>query len=109
MVHISGQEREPALDELGFEGVHPVRQRRGQRTRDRLLDAGQRLIARRSVDALSVADIARAANCSVGSFYLRFRDKDAFFRALIAQYLAEGRAATLALYTNHDGDRLIHA
>ena len=109
MVHISGQERERPLDELGFEGVHPVRQRRGQRTRDRLLNAGQRLIARHSVDALSVADIARAAGCSVGSFYLRFRDKDAFFRALIAQYLAEGRAATLALYTNHDGDRLIHA
>ncbi len=50
-----------------------------------------------------------AANCSVGSFYLRFRDKDAFFGALIAQYLAEGRNATLALYTNYNGDGLVHA
>lgn len=108
MVHISGQGQDAAPDEFGFEGVHPVRQTRGRRTRDRLLNAGQKLIARHSVDALSVADIARAANCSVGSFYLRFRDKDAFFRTLIAQYLAEGRDATLALYPNHDGDRLIH-
>ncbi len=109
MVHISGQAQDAALDEPGFEGVYPVRQTRGRRTRDRLLNAGQKLIARHSVDALSVADIARGANCSVGSFYLRFRDKDAFFRALIAQYLSEGRAATLALYTNHDHDGLIHA
>jgi AcrR family transcriptional regulator len=109
MVHISGQERETSLNELGFDGVHPVRQTRGRRTRDRLLNAGQKLIARHSVDALSVADITRAANCSVGSFYLRFRDKDAFVRALIAQYLAEGRAATLALYSDHTGDPLIQA
>lgn len=109
MVHISGQAQDATPDEPGFEGVHPVRQTRGRRTRDRLLNAGQKLIAKHSVDALSVADLARAANCSVGSFYLRFRDKDAFFRALIAQYLSEGRAATLALYTNHDRDGLIHA
>src|SRR3974390_3467406 len=109
MVHISGQEREATLDELGFEGVHPVRQTRGRRTRDRLLNAGQKLIAKHAVDALSVADIARAANCSVGSFYLRFRDKDAFVLALIAQYLSDGRAATLALYANNDGDPLVHA
>ena len=109
MVHISGQAQDIIPDEPGFEGVHPVRQTRGRRTRDRLLSAGQRLIARRSFDALSVADLARAANCSVGSFYLRFRDKDAFFRALLAQYLSEGSAATLALYTTHDRDDLIHA
>lgn len=109
MVHISGQGQDTALEELGCDGVHPVRQTRGRRTRDGLLSAGQRLIAKRSIDALAVADIARAADCSVGAFYQRFRDKTAFFRALIAQYLAEGRAATLALYINHDGDRLIHA
>jgi AcrR family transcriptional regulator len=109
MVHISGQGRDNAANEPGFEGVHPVRQTRGRRTRDRLLSAGQKLIARHAIDALAVADIARAANCSVGSFYLRFRDKEAFVRALISQYLSEGRTATLALYETHDDDRLIHA
>jgi len=104
MVHISGQDAQ----EFGLDGVHPVRQTRGRRTRDRLLNAGQKLIAKHSIDALSVADIARAANCSVGAFYQRFRDKNAFFRALIAHYLAAGRAATLALYANENDDRLIH-
>jgi AcrR family transcriptional regulator len=109
MVHISGQEQDAALEALGFDSVHPVRQMRGRRTRDGLLNAGQRLIANHSIDALAVADIARAADCSVGAFYQRFRDKTAFFRALVAQYLAEGRAATQTLYVRHDGDQLIHA
>jgi AcrR family transcriptional regulator len=109
MVHISGQEQDAALEALGFDGVHPVRQTRGRRTRDALLNAGQKLVAKHSIDALTVADIARGADCSVGAFYQRFRDKTAFFRALVAQYLAEGRDATLALYVHHDGDPLIHA
>jgi AcrR family transcriptional regulator len=107
MVHIFGQAS--LADDCGLDGVRPVKQLRARRSRDRLLDAGQRLVAERPFDALSVADIARAAECSVGSFYLRFRDKDAFLRALIAQYLAEGRVETLELVAKHDDDRLIGA
>jgi AcrR family transcriptional regulator len=107
MVHILGQAT--LADDCGLDGVRPVKQLRGRRSRDRLLDAGQKLVAKRPFDALSVADIARAAQCSVGAFYLRFRDKDAFFRALIAQYLAESRAETLALFSRHRDDRLIGA
>jgi AcrR family transcriptional regulator len=101
--------KSPQTDDYGLDGVRPVKQLRGQRSRDRLLDAGQRLVARRPFDALTVADIARAAGSSVGAFYLRFRDKDAFFRALIAQYVAEGRAETLELYASFADDRLIGA
>jgi AcrR family transcriptional regulator len=105
MVHISGQ----AAPDGDIDGVRPVKQQRGKRTRDRLLAAGQKLIRGRAFEALSVADIARAADCSVGAFYLRFSDKEAFFRALIAQYVAEGRAATLAAFATYDDDRLIAA
>lgn len=102
MVHILGQDHWP-------EGVLPVRQRRGEATRDRLLAAGARLVAERDIDALSVAEIAAAADCSVGSFYQRFRDKDAFFRTLIARYLAEGLAGNEAIFVAHagDGDRMV--
>jgi AcrR family transcriptional regulator len=107
MVHILGQ---VALgDDIGIAGVRPVKQPRGRRTRDRLLNAGQKLIRERAFETLSVADIARAAECSVGAFYLRFSDKEAFFGAMIAQYLAEGRAATLAIFASYDDDRLITA
>jgi AcrR family transcriptional regulator len=101
--------KSPTADDCALDGVRPVKQLRGRRSRDRLLNAGQRLVAARPFDALSVADIARAAGCSVGAFYLRFRDKDAFFGALVAQYVADGRAETLELYATYADDRLIGA
>src|SRR3569832_1959220 len=57
----------------------PVKQDRAQKTRDRLLAAGFKLLRRKHFDELSVADIARSAGCAVGSFYLRFVDKDQYF------------------------------
>lgn len=58
---------------------------------------------------MSVAEIAEAAGCSVGAFYQRFRDKGAFFGALVANYVSGARATTLALFRDFDDDRLIGA
>lgn len=65
-----------------IDGVLPVNQARSRDARDRLLQAGERVFAKVGYDAAHVTDIAAAAGCSVGSFYRRFRDKEAFFRAL---------------------------
>ena len=72
-----------ALDSVDqLDGVLPVNQARSRNARDRLLQAGERVFAKLGYDAAHVSDIALAANCSVGSFYRRFRDKEAFFKAL---------------------------
>jgi AcrR family transcriptional regulator len=60
----------------------PAKQDRARETRDRLLAAGFKLLKKKHFDELSVADIARAAGCAVGSFYLRFADKDQYFLAI---------------------------
>ncbi|MBV9044562.1 MAG: TetR/AcrR family transcriptional regulator [Alphaproteobacteria bacterium] len=65
-----------------IDGVLPVNQARSRNARDRLLTAGERVFAKLGYDAAHVTDIAQAAGCSVGSFYRRFRDKEAFFKAL---------------------------
>ncbi|MEJ1968132.1 MAG: TetR/AcrR family transcriptional regulator [Rhizomicrobium sp.] len=65
-----------------IDGVLPANQARSRDARDRLLAAGEKVFARLGYDAAHVGDIAQAAGCSVGSFYRRFRDKEAFFRAL---------------------------
>jgi len=65
-----------------MDGVLPVNQARSRDARDRLLQAGERVFAKLGYDAAHVSDIASAAGCSVGSFYRRFRDKEAFFKAL---------------------------
>src|ERR1700689_5424070 len=75
--------RMAAMDSLDhIDGVLPANQARSRNARDRLLAAGERVFARLGYDAAHVNDIALAAGCSVGSFYRRFRDKEAFFKAL---------------------------
>ncbi len=68
----------------------PAKQARSRATRDALIEAGLRLVEERDFDALSVAEIAAAAGCSVGAFYFRFADKDAYFRALVAATIEDG-------------------
>lgn len=63
--------------------VLPAKQARSRATRDALVRAGKKLCEIKDFDDLSVAEIATAAGCSVGSFYSRFTDKDGFFRALV--------------------------
>ena len=67
----------------------PAKQARSRVTRDRLLAAGRRLLDQGAFEATSIADIASAAGCSVGAFYHRFADKEAFFTILIETVLAD--------------------
>lgn len=89
-------------------GALPTKQARAERTRDRLLEAGQHLLEQGGFDDVSIAQIARQAGCSVGAFYLRFKDKETFFQFLldgvvhtiqadITQALQAGHLQTLPL------------
>jgi len=75
-----------------LEWVRPVRQERSQRTLERLLDAAEAVIRGRGFGETSVADIAARAGCSVGTFYRRFRDKQALLHALDERFAEEFRA-----------------
>jgi AcrR family transcriptional regulator len=77
-----------------IDGVLPANQARSRDARDRLLKAGERVFARMGYDSAHVTDIAAAADCSVGSFYRRFRDKEAFFKALHHRFTALYRENT---------------
>ena len=93
--------------EAPVRGSHPVKQSRARQTRDRLLAAGFRLLRRKQFDELSVADIARAAGCSVGSFYVRFVDKDQFFLAIAESFRAQRRSDLESLYDDTGRDSLV--
>src|SRR5690348_6009918 len=88
----------------------PVKQTRARKTRDKLLAAGFKLLRRKHFDELSVADIARTAGCAVGSFYLRFVDKDQYFLAIAEMRREQSRGM---LGTWYDGvtreDLVAHA
>ena len=61
--------------------VRPAKQARSRETRDRLLAVGRELLDRGGFEETHIADIVRDAGCSVGAFYQRFPDKEAFFTA----------------------------
>lgn len=65
----------------------PAKQARSRRTRDALIAAGWKLLERSPWDAITISDIVKAAGVSVGSFYTRFADKDAFFESLAAEFV----------------------
>jgi len=62
--------------------TRPAYQTRSREQRDRLLKAGERAFAANGFWQTHITDIAKRAGCSVGSFYRRFEDKEAFFLAL---------------------------
>jgi AcrR family transcriptional regulator len=68
--------------------ARPAYQTRSREQRDRLLKAGERAFAAQGYWQTHVTDITRRAGCSVGSFYRRFQDKEAFFMALQADMAA---------------------
>lgn len=81
-----------------LDGILPVRQERSRAARERLLNAGEVVFARLGYNNAHVSDIASAAGCSVGSFYRRFRDKEAFFRALHQKIIEQRRQRNTLFY-----------
>jgi len=61
----------------------PAKQHRSEQTHEKLLQSGLDLLRDGIFDDISIAQISAQAGCSVGSFYLRFRNKEAFFKFLI--------------------------
>jgi len=57
-------------------------QKRSKQSLERLLNASAQQIAAGNFETVSVAEITRQANCSVGTFYGRFQNKAALFHVV---------------------------
>jgi AcrR family transcriptional regulator len=71
--------------------------------RDRILEAGTRLIAEQGVESVNSNVIARAAAVGVGTFYAHFPDKHALHREAVA-VAVDGLQASLARAASQQGD-----
>lgn len=76
--------------------LRPPLQARSQLTLSRILDAAEAILAEKSWEDTSVAEIARRAGSSVGAFYSRFPDKDTLLAALHQRFLEEAWATSEA-------------
>jgi AcrR family transcriptional regulator len=72
----------------------PRRTRSRERARARLLEAALRVLARRGVDAATIAEITQEADVGFGSFYNHFESKEAILDAVVDKLL-ESHGATL--------------
>jgi len=81
--HLSHSRRRPGLPKGA----------RGQRTRQRLLDAAETAFGQRGYFATSVVDITRRARVAQGTFYIYFPSKRAIFTELVRQRSRELRHA----------------
>src|SRR5687768_547267 len=65
----------------------PEREARGARrkreTRQRLLEAALRLMAKKGMEGVAINEITEAADVGFGSFYNHFESKEAIYRAVI--------------------------
>ena len=89
------------------ESVSPdrrIKQERGRKTYDALIETGFALLEHRELEAISIAELAKAAGYSTGAFYTRFRSKDEFFDAMVAhhlEYRTRARDRLLATVPNY--------
>ncbi len=99
--------------------MHPSKQERSRETQDRILKATARILRQESFDDITVRRIVEEAETSIGSFYARFRDKDALLSILYAQSEEQlesrllrlskrvGRASTLDELTDLTADHFV--
>jgi AcrR family transcriptional regulator len=69
-------------------GVRPPQQRRSRESLERLLRAGEKILARDGYEGFTIAEVSRLANVSVGSVYGRFENKDALVYAIHRRMMA---------------------
>jgi AcrR family transcriptional regulator len=67
----------------------PPAQKRGRQTLQRVVEAAERLLRTHSFEDITVADIVREADASIGSFYARFESKDALLPYVYELYNAD--------------------
>lgn len=65
---------------------------RGQRTRNKLLEAAEKAFGENGFHSTSIGDITRRASVALGTFYVYFDSKDEIFRALVAHMGHQVRA-----------------
>ena len=62
--------------------------RKGQQSREALLEAGAAVAERAGIGGLTVAEVTRSAGLAKGTFYLYFPDREAFIDALHQRFYA---------------------
>lgn len=75
-----------------WNGVVPVQQARSEATYQALINAGRTAMEEHRFGEMTIAGLARSAGASVGAFYGRFANRQAYFSAIQETVVAEEEA-----------------
>lgn len=76
-----------------------IKQERSKLTYAALIKAGFKMLEESDLQDISIAELAFEAGYSVGAFYARFRSKDEFFDAMVAEHLEIRTSVQRQLFT----------
>lgn len=85
---------------LDTPGLRQPQQVRSRLTLQRVLDAGEQVLARDGYDGMTIAEVCRVAETSAGAVYTRFESKDALARAVHDHVMGRMQRDVTALYTD---------
>ncbi len=85
-----------------------IKQKRGQKTYDALIDTAFELLEEREFDDISIADLAQKAGYSVGAFYARFKSKNELFDALVMRHIEQRTTTRERQFATEPDDALVH-
>jgi AcrR family transcriptional regulator len=91
----------------GSTGLRPPQQRRSRESLERVLRAGEALLAKHGYDGFTIAEVSRRAKVSVGSVYGRFENKDALVYEIHRRMLERMTPPTAADVLVIEGDEAI--
>lgn len=86
-----------ATIDIRLEWVKPPLQARSQQTLERLLDATEAILSEKGLEHVTVSEIAKRADSSVGAFYSRFADKEALLRCVLSRFTDQAVATAEAV------------
>lgn len=86
-----------------WNGVAPIQQARSEATFHALIRAGREVVETRGFEGMTIAGLAEAAGVSVGAFYGRFENKQAYLSAI--QEIAVAEVAASVRRTFDEADR----
>ena len=83
------QLQSPVMEQVEERKIATMRERLKESVVQQMIDAAQLVMFQKGYESATMQDIATAAGCAAGTFYLHFKNKESLFNAILVRH---GRA-----------------
>ena len=76
----------PVMEQVEERKIATMRERLKESAVEQMIDAAQRVMFQKGYESATMHDIAAAAGCAAGTFYLHFKNKESLFNAILVRH-----------------------